>query len=130
VDLQDGTFRFAGAGGPQVLLVRADGTHECIESQGLPLAVLEDAPYETVSTAVGPGDRLLLFSDGAVEVTNAAGEMLGVDGLVGILKNHGYPQADVEMEALEEELLKYSNAIRLEDDLTIVEVCFRPNGRK
>jgi hypothetical protein len=28
------------------------------------------------------------------------------------------------MDVLEEELLKYSNGIRLDDDLTLIEVCF------
>ena len=126
VDLRDGVFRFAGAGGPQVLLFHPDRTHECLESPGLPFAVLEDASYEQVSTEVRQGDRLLLFSDGAVEVSNAAGEMLGLDGLVDVLRQHGYPEVDIEMDAIEEGLLKYSNAIRLEDDLTIVEVRFGP----
>jgi hypothetical protein len=35
-----------------------------------------------------------------------------------------YPRADIQMDALEEELLKYSNGIRLEDDLTFIEIRF------
>ena len=50
--------------------------------------------------------------------------MLDIDGLVGILTRQGYPDRSIDMEALEEELLKYSNAIRLEDDLTIMEIRF------
>ncbi len=124
VDLKDRTFRFAGAGGPIVLLMHADGTHECLESSGLPLAVMEDAAYEEVSVEIQDGDSLLLFSDGAIEIHNADGEMLDIDGLVAILRNHGYPDCGIDMDALEEELLKYSNAIRLEDDLTLIEIRF------
>jgi len=122
VDLEDRVFRFAGAGGPQVLLMHADGTHQCLESPGLPLAVTEDAAYEEVSIELRQGDGLLLFSDGAVEIHNAEDEMLDVDGLVRILRAQGYPQAGIQMDALEEELLKYSNAIRLTDDLTLIDV--------
>jgi serine phosphatase RsbU (regulator of sigma subunit) len=124
VDLKAGMFRFAGAGGPQVLLMHADGTHECLESSGLPLAVMEDAAYEEVSVEIQEGDSLLLFSDGAIEIHNADGKMLDIDGLVAILRNHGYPDCSIDMDALEEELLKYSNAIRLEDDLTLIEIRF------
>jgi len=124
IDLQRRVFRFVGAGGPQLLHAHADGTHELLECSGLPLAVLEDAPYEEASVEIREGDSILLFSDGAVEVTNAQGEMLGIDGLVGILKEQGYPQADIRMDALEQSLLEYSNAIRLEDDLTLLEVRF------
>jgi PAS domain S-box-containing protein len=124
VDLNSRTFRFASAGAPQVLLMHADGSHEFLEGSGLPLAIMEDADYEEIGTEIQDGDRLLLFSDGAVEIQNAAGQMLDLDGLIGILKEQGYPEADIQMEALEEELLKYSNAIRLDDDLTFVEIRF------
>ena len=43
---------------------------------------------------------------------------------VGIMKQLGYPGSDIQGAAVEEELLKYSNSIRLEDDLTIVEMRF------
>lgn len=124
VDLGDRVFRFSGAGGPQVLLMHPDGAHESLECPGLPLGVVEDAPYEETTVDVRQGDGLLLFSDGAVEVSNAAGGILGIDGLVGLLRKQGYPRSAIRMEALEEELLKYSDAIRLEDDLTLVEVHF------
>jgi len=122
VDLAGGEFRFAGAGGPPVLLVRPAGTFERIENPGLPLAIMEGADYDEVRAAISPGDRLLLFSDGAIEIQNAAEEMLGIDGLTDLLKTQGYPADHIRMDALEEDLLKYSNAIRLEDDLTLLEV--------
>ncbi len=124
IDLKNSVFRFAGAGGPQVLLMRADGTHECLESPGLPLAVMEDAAYEEATVEIHEGESLLLFSDGVIEIENADGEMLGIDGLIDVLKEQGYPKSAINMDALEEELLKYSNAIRLGDDLTLVEVRF------
>jgi len=122
VDLESQVFRFAGAGGPPVLLVHEDGTYSRLENPGLPLGILDNASYEEASAELNASDALLLFSDGAIEVQNAAGEMLGVEGLTNILTKQGYPQTDIRMDVLEEELLKYSNAIRLEDDLTLVEV--------
>jgi sigma-B regulation protein RsbU (phosphoserine phosphatase) len=122
LDLANHELRFAGAGCPPILLMRADGTHQCLECPGLPLAIMDGYVYEETAVEVREGDRLLLFSDGAVEVTDADDKLLGVDGLIRILKKQGYPQADIRMEALEEELLRYSNAIRLEDDLTLIEL--------
>ena len=124
VDLESRVFRFAGAGGPQVVLTHPDGTYECLEASGLPLGIMEDAPYQAVSVDIEPGDCLLMFSDGAIEVQNVEREVLGIDGLVGLLRAQGYPDSGIDMGALEKELLKYSNAIRLEDDLTFVEVRF------
>ena len=83
---------------------------------------VEQATYEEASAEIHEGYSLLVFSDGAIEVENSAGQMLGTDGLLGILRQQGCPETDLRMDALEEGLLKYSNAIRLEDDLTFVEV--------
>jgi serine phosphatase RsbU (regulator of sigma subunit) len=125
LDLQQREFRFTGAGGPKVLLMHADGTNVALETSGLPLAIVEDASYEEFSTELQEGDSLLLFSDGAEEVHNSAGEMLGLEGLIDMLTKQGYPDAPIDMDALEEDLLKYSNGIRLEDDLTLMEVRIR-----
>ncbi len=124
IDLENRVFRFTSAGAPQVLLMHGDGTYEWLENPGLPLAVMEDVPYEEASAEIRQGDSILLFSDGALEIENAAGELLGVEGLIGILTEQGYPQAGIRMDALEEALLKYSNSIRLDDDLSLIEVRF------
>ena len=122
LDLKNREFRVAGAGGPPVLLMHPDGTHECVECAGLPLAILPGCEYEEATIPLDEGDRLLLFTDGALEVADAEQNMLGVEGLVNLLRDQGYPRAPIRMEALEEALLKYSNSIRLEDDLTLIEV--------
>jgi phosphoserine phosphatase RsbU/P len=106
------------------VLMHADGTYECLKSDGLPLGLMADADYEEFSAQIGQGDCLLIFGDGAVEVKNADGLLLETEGLIRILKRQGYPKKQIQMEALEEELLKYSNSIRLDDDLTILEVRF------
>ena len=40
----------------------------------------------------------------------------------------GYPGSGLRMSAIEEQLLLYSNNIRLNDDLTFVDVRFEPHG--
>jgi serine phosphatase RsbU (regulator of sigma subunit) len=124
IDLSDQAFRFASAGGPPVLFMHADGTHERLDNPGFPLAVMADAEYDQTTARIREGDRLLLFSDGAVEVMDSANKQLGIDGLLAVLRSQGYPERGIQMDALEEELLRFSNAIRLPDDLTLIEIRF------
>ena len=124
LDFGERTFRFAGAGCPPVLLMHPNGSYECVENPGLPLAIMDDASYEDTIVQAREGDGLLVFSDGALEVQNAAGETLGTERLVCLLAEQGYPRTTIQMDRLEEDLLKYSAAIRLEDDLTLVEARF------
>ena len=69
-----------------------------------------------------PSDSIFLFSDGAFEIHNARDELLGVDGLTRILRRLDYSQNRLNMDTLQKELLKFSNDIRLQDDITIIEM--------
>ena len=124
VDMNRQEIRFAGAGNPPALLVHASGEFDQVECAGLPLGLMEDAPYDDATLTLHSGDRLLLFSDGAMEIHNAENNLLGVDGLIAMLKKLGYPDSGIQGTALEEELLKYSNSVRLEDDLSLIEIRF------
>jgi serine phosphatase RsbU (regulator of sigma subunit) len=88
------------------------------------LGVLEGAGYREKGLRLERGDSMLLFSDGAFEIHNAQGELLGVDGLAGLLRDLDCPRLPLSMPALEERLLKFSNAIRMPDDVTIIEARF------
>jgi PAS domain S-box-containing protein len=124
VDVGQRAVIFAGAGNPPALLIHADGQFEQVDCAGLPFGLMEDAPYDDASLQLRPADRLLFFSDGAIEIHNAENRLLGVDGLIAILKELGYPEGGIRAAAVEEQLLKYSNSVRLEDDLTLVEIRF------
>jgi phosphoserine phosphatase RsbU/P len=125
VDLKQGTLRLAGAGNPPPVLIRSSGQWENLDSSGLPLGLMADAQYEETCVEIKGGDCLLLFTDGAVEVHDADGRQLGTDGLTKILKALGYPSAGASFEAIEEEMLKFSNRIRFDDDLTFLEIRVR-----
>ncbi|MBA7479299.1 hypothetical protein ES707_14733 [subsurface metagenome] len=122
IDLKQNTLRLAGAGNPPPLVARAGGQWEELDCPGLPLGLVGGADYEETCLEMHRGDCLLLFTDGAVEVHDADGRQLGTDGLTKILKELGYPRAGASFEAIEEEMLKFSNRIRFDDDLTFLEI--------
>ncbi len=68
LDPATGRLRFACAGHPYPLLVRADGTAEYLEhGRGVPLGCLPDPTYEEAGVELAPGDTLLLYTDGLTE---------------------------------------------------------------
>jgi len=118
------TVCFASAGSPPIALLHADGLSEQLDIPGVPFGLFEGAEYDEIEISCVSGDRLLMFTDGVIEIENADGKMLNTDGLMEILGSLDYPRSDIKIESLQRALLNYSNKIRLDDDLTLVEIRF------
>lgn len=129
IDAESGSLRTVSAGGPSALIIRG-GDMQQFGSSGFPLGMVEGAEYEPCEAHLHAGDCLLFFTDGAIEVQNAHGVELGVNGLAAILRAIGFPSGRLQMGAIEERLLRYSNGIRLKDDLTFIEIEFMGRARE
>ena len=121
VDLAKGVARIAGAGSPAPLLFQADGTCRVIECAGTPLG-LGVADYAETPTPLQPGDTLLMYSDGASEVTRSDGSMLDTQGVLDCLRHLGYPRDDVALSQIEEAILMASDRVRFDDDMSFLEI--------
>lgn len=119
-DLKRKRLRFAGAGNPPPLLARGGGFNR-LDCSGMPLGCSGDAAYDEREVELQRGDCLLVFTDGATEITRRTGGRLEVQGLMKVLRDIGYPRSDAGLDAIEKELLVRSNRIRFDDDLTILE---------
>ncbi|MER6995686.1 SpoIIE family protein phosphatase [Streptomyces sp. NPDC000410] len=88
-----GELLMANAGHvPPVLVRAADGRSELLElPTGAPIGV-GGVPFETVRVAVAPGDRLVMCTDGLVEVR---GEDIGV-GLATLCESAAHPAASMD----------------------------------
>jgi hypothetical protein len=60
-------IRLARAGHPPPLVVRADGSVEEVYPAGALIGVFANLVFEEVSVVLGPGDAILLYTDGLVE---------------------------------------------------------------
>ena len=122
INASTGMLNLVGSGGPPPFKVNAKGDFEQLYVSGLVLGVMKDVQYEERAAQLDPGDSLLLVSDGAFEIHNSKDELLDIDGFKNLLKKLNYPKTPLNMETLEQELLMFSNEIRLQDDVTIIEI--------
>ena len=127
MDMKQRTLRIASAGGPAPLIyrLRSGGGAEEIACSGQPLGFIDEGEFDETVVQLAGGDRVLLYTDGAYEINGADGQQLGVEGLQGVLKEMGYPSKPLEFGNLEQRLLSLSNAIRFDDDLTLIELIIR-----
>jgi PAS domain S-box-containing protein len=68
LDLRTGLLTYVDAGHGLALVVGKDGAHPLARGTSLPLGVLEGEVYEESSVRLEPGQALLVFSDGVLDV--------------------------------------------------------------
>lgn len=70
LDTDDLTLTYTRAGHPEPVLLHADGSIERLSAPGSLLGVLPEETFESAQVRMSPGDRLVLFSDGAEPALN------------------------------------------------------------
>jgi hypothetical protein len=90
---QSGRLHFVCAGHPFPFLRRADGEIVELGTGALPLGIRMELALEVHVALVGPGDTLLLYTDGLVETLEPGGESYGFERLREGLAMGGASQA-------------------------------------
>jgi sigma-B regulation protein RsbU (phosphoserine phosphatase) len=116
---------FASAGHPPTMLVSA-GRVRLLESRGAILGcVVDEAPAESVEEIdLTPGDRLVLYTDGFIEVFNDRDEMLGVEGLEELVRKSAHKALPEMKQAILDGIARWRHG-PLTDDMSLVLVELR-----
>lgn len=94
IDPADGTTRWLDAGSGLCVVRRADGTVEQLAGDDHPLGLWEEDTWTEQRAVLSPGDRLLVFSDGLLDLLDDQARWLGPVG--GLLAAHDDPAALVQ----------------------------------
>ncbi len=127
-----GRVEFASAGHPPMMLRRgavSDGSVGGVESFGATGPVLGALPPEVFelrrqTITLGPGDRLLAFTDGILEARGDDGEMLWVEGVRGLVATLGPGPAGSQLSAA---VRAYRRGPAL-DDVLVMEIAREARG--
>jgi phosphoserine phosphatase RsbU/P len=115
-----GALAYVNAGQNPPLVRRRDGRFERLEGTGMALGMFEGARYAAVETRIGPGELLILYSDGITEAENRTGQPLEEIGLQALVEQ----DAAVAPAALCAHITKgveiYAESPRFADDLTVL----------
>lgn len=119
LDAEAHTLRYTTAGHLPPLLVRRDGNHESLCEGGAVLGVFRDWSFQEGLVQLGPGDRVVLFTDGITEAMRPDGEEFGEARVLRVAADgDACPPAEVK-ERLLTAVNQFCNS-ELHDDATLL----------
>ena len=121
LDARSRTIAYTNAGHCAPVLVRSGRDVQRLTEGGAVLGVFPDWAYEQRVATMGPGDRLLLFTDGASEAANSREEEFGEDRLAELAISLRERDAASIKDAILNEVRGFAGGA-LQDDATLVVV--------
>lgn len=98
-------LEMAGAGMPPMMVFRAATQRvEHIRSQGIVLGAMDGATYPLLQIHLEQGDKILLLSDGIIELFNCSGEELGTKRVEDCFERIGRATQPLKAEAILSEI--------------------------
>jgi phosphoserine phosphatase RsbU/P len=125
IDVRVGNARFARAGHPPPLHVRrSSGEVKTIplgeDSTGPAVGIIPNARFKTTETQLAPGDFLLFFTDGIIEVESKDGSQFGMEGLRETVRSNMDQPTESLLDAIVSDVYKFGDSTVLTDDACLV----------
>ena len=117
--LPDGKVEYVSAGHLPLLHVSPAGVR-AREATGVPLGMFSSTHFPVCEVRLAPGDKLLLYTDGLTETSNAAGEEYGVARVQALARRHAAAEPHALLAACLEEIRTFSASAKQDDDLTLL----------
>lgn len=119
VDRPRGVLSVVSAGHEPPLLLRDGQVRRLADGDGV-LGVFQEQTYRAQQVPLRPQDLLLLFTDGACDAANFAGELFGRQRLMESLRQHGHLAVDQVLHNILWDIRRFAGLAEQTDDLTMV----------
>ena len=121
-NIETSTLRFAQAGHPSPILIRDGQSPQLLGTGGMPIGLWQEMEFDCFEVPVGPGDRVLLYSDGVTECMNVDGREFGEDGLLRYLVASHSMSLNAMLDGLLVEVKKWARGAEITDDISLMAI--------
>jgi len=125
INVRESIARFARAGHPPPLQVRRSSgevqtTIAGADSAGPAIGIIPNAHFKTTETKLAPGDCLLFYTDGIIEVEAGGGSQFGIEGLRESVRSNLNQSTESLLDAVVGDVYKFGDSTVLTDDACLV----------
>jgi sigma-B regulation protein RsbU (phosphoserine phosphatase) len=119
LDPAQGTVDFTNAGHVAPLVISARGVEQ-LTTTDMVVGLFTHAAYRTQRTLLGPGDSIVLFTDGVTEAENETEDQLGLDPIATLVSTlHGTP-APAILDTIDRYVQTFTGSAPATDDVTML----------
>jgi sigma-B regulation protein RsbU (phosphoserine phosphatase) len=129
LDGETGGLAWVNAGHNAPFVLRGSGGVERLGSSGPPLGVLADAAYREERALLGPGDLLVVFTDGVTEAEDASEVEFGDARLEQMLRGSVALPANEVCRRVLDAVAEFEAGAEQHDDITVVAARRPADGR-
>jgi sigma-B regulation protein RsbU (phosphoserine phosphatase) len=113
-------FTYICCGHQQPLVIHSDGNVSSLKEHGPALGILDDVAFPTGKLSLVPGDIMLLYTDGVVELGDQAGTEFGIGRLVSAIHQNRDLRAGELIQMVIHATQQFSGYQSYVDDFTLV----------
>lgn len=122
LDLNQGTLAFCNAGHNELIVLRHQGVKETYGPNSGVVGLKPDELFLTRTIPFGPGDSLVLFTDGLIEARDKQKREFGLARLLNLITHSQDLTPDALVERLRSEVLEFSAGSPRQDDIAFLAV--------
>jgi sigma-B regulation protein RsbU (phosphoserine phosphatase) len=118
-----GRLTYCNAGHNPPVVVGRGGVRR-LEVGGPPAGMFEGGRFEEEVVLLGPGDRVVVYTDGVSEAQDRAGEEFGEQRLVEVVRGSGTLDAPGLVEAIVRSVRSFASGVSQADDITALVIAY------
>lgn len=120
VNLRTRELQYVIAGHPKPIYIASGSEPRLLEGNGFPIGPVPAAEFEEYRLQLGPGDRILIYSDGLNEVFGVNGRQLGTGGLMRLWTACHEMPLDAAVSRLLDDVESWRGGLPTHDDLSLI----------
>ncbi len=119
INIKEKTIQFTSAGHLDQIFIKNNKV-EMINTEGPLVGILEDAEFFLNSLTYNTGDKVLLYTDGIVEVLSENYEIYGMTPLIKCIQNNSKKPIPEIFTSILDDLKRFQGKVPTTDDRTII----------
>jgi sigma-B regulation protein RsbU (phosphoserine phosphatase) len=119
IDVEAGMIQYCNAGhNPAIRYEASSGTIHLLKPTGPAIGLTRSAQFKSKELRCGPGDLLLMYTDGLVEARNPGDEEFGKERVTDYIKEHLHQPVNLFLTGLRERAKEFAG--KFDDDVTLM----------